>query len=262
MSEYKSKIWLGVGVCTFLGAADLAEAKPSFEIISPPAVEIATGDGGEGGEGGGAEVSDQDAATYMLGLYQMEGIMRAGHDLYQLGDMDGALAQFNALLDVFNGEIGKNLEKLGFERDHVLVEAEQLPQAIEYKETKEEFLHTYDHLLKELDEHALNVEAIERRDPEFVLDLTVALLQKVAAGYASKDVAKQTSAAGLALTVRDLIGWTASELRRKDKQAFNKVVNAIDEITDLLPVKGPFTADVSKIFGLAATAEFAMVKLR
>ena len=263
MSEYKSKIWLSVGVCTMLGTMDLSQASASSKVTPDAKVQVSgMVEGGEGGESGAEEVLEGDALIYMAGLYEMEGAMRAGKDLYKAGDQKAALAQFNHLITLFNADVGHRIEELGFEREHVLVDVEQLPVSVEDNEAFEDFLHTYDHALNELDVHALNVEAVQRRDPAFVAELTVVLLQKISKFYASKDSVKQAHAAGLALTLRDLIGWTASEMRNKDKAGFAVLVANIDMLCDLLPVTGPFKADPSKVYGLGAQVEFSLNKVK
>ncbi len=263
MTDYKTKIWLGIGVCTFLGAGDIGHALADTSMSNVPMVQLAAAEGGEGGESGGSGVSvaDEEGFIYMTHLYEMEGVMRAGRELYESGNQEGALAQFNYLLTLFKGKEGDVLMKLGFDRDHVLAEAEQIPQAITDKESYEEFLHIYGHVLRELDEHGLNVEATERRAPAFVAAVSADILQELAKAYATQDTQKQAMAGGLALIVRDLIGWTASEMRKIDTKAFTKTIMALDELCDALPINGPYEAEPSKIYGLSAKVEFAMSKL-
>ncbi len=265
MSDYKMKLWLGVGVCTLVGAMDAQGAQDlsSLHQASSPVMlaQVNTGDGGEGGESAMAHVASYGATDYMQGLYQWEGIMRAGRFFYEQGNMKAALAQFQALVRAFDSDLAHHMEELGLEREHVQVEAEQLPQAIEEKESRDEFFHAYGHVLRELDEHALKVGAVLRRDPEFVRSLIGPLLQEVAKAYASKDPVQQASAAGQVLVVRDLVGSTATKMRAIDQKAFGKVRSTLDELVELLQVSGPYQAEASKIYGLAARVEFALSRL-
>lgn len=71
MYEYKSKLWLSLGVCTFLGAQTLSMADQAEASSVSAASSLKLDDGGEGGESGGEEVLSADSQNYMAGLLML-----------------------------------------------------------------------------------------------------------------------------------------------------------------------------------------------
>ncbi len=279
MWNYKLKLWLGVGTAALASGAVAAqepatnktmaqpdsvlvavrgEARSYSDSVDDGVVQLASKatDGGEGGEGAATTHGHMDnPVAFVTGMYRIEAQLRAGIDQYERGHQAQSIRHFDTVVAMIAGPVGVMLEAQGFEREHVLIEAEALPMSARDADPMEDVLDYLGHLLHELDEHALLVPAEMRRDPDFRIPVAINLLHLARENYSALEQPGNSaedrlflyeSARSLVRTGRDIIGMNASTLRDRDPERFDAVLTVFAGLSRELTALTPTTEMVSQ----------------
>ena len=287
MQQHKVKMWIGLGAFVLGGAAGSAGAAGTpvadgaavyregkafapgtfntKRIEAMTAIQVAqSSEGGEGGEAGHAAMASDDAVAFVIYLRTIESRLQVAKALYDSGDHKNALVHFQRVVRYLTDAKAKVFEKKsGLNREHFASEAGAIPQLIQSKAAAKDVQEVYAHILGEVDENLVKVDAALRRSPGMTIAVSLALLKHAAHEYgdAIKDgkivkLGDWHAARGLVWTARDVFGAAAGVLTQIDKGRTHDAIAGFDGLQAILaslqpPAKledpGKFLALVSAI---------------
>ncbi|SDF79517.1 hypothetical protein SAMN05216241_102379 [Limimonas halophila] len=246
MANNRVKLWVGLGAAAFAaGAGPQAAAadtgSPATAGEMPAAIQLASagGEGGEGGEGGTALPDDQKNLYRILFF---ESHLRVSKQLVDAGAIDQAKTHAGHVVEHLDGHIGHELDEYGFDTDDLKDAAEELVERMEDGAGTEAIHAGWGRAIHALSELKLGIPAIKQQDPDYVMSVATALLRKANAEYAAAvqdrqlvNRAEYQDARGFVWTARDLIGTAAGELRGRDADAFDGLLEKFATLMAAFP---------------------------
>lgn len=198
--------------------------------------------------------STDSARSQAVRVLLLQAHLRTGKALYDAGEREAAVQHFKHFVAELKGTVGHELAERGFERDHVLEEAEDaLVDAVVEDQPRPVVVSVYRHTMFEMDRQLNKVGSMRLRDPEFVLSVSGNLLDRASRHYATAVSGERLSQPGeyryarsIARVARNFVGRVSADLHAKDQQAFERLVQAFNRLNDTMadsqPSGAPATA--------------------
>lgn len=196
----------------------------------------------ETGVSGQEEARDQAVRVLLLQAH-----LHAGKEFYDAGNKDAAVRHFKHFVNDLKGDVGDELAEHGFERNHILEEAEDaLVNAVVRDQPRALVLGVYRHTLSETDRQLAKVGSLKLRDPDFVLNVSDDLLKRAGRHYDAAVRGEQLNEPGeyhyarsIGHVARNFVGRVAADLRTRDQQAFERFVQAFDRLNGTMSISEP-----------------------